>query len=291
MGCKRVGRQCTRCPAARPGAHGVDTVDTRRARSQDGVRTSRQSITTHAVRQACLSNRQVLSRTNHGVVFMGADSLVTVSTVIQQSITGVAHVRLAVRGPRTGPVLPAARAVEECSKVLVRRASAWRWNCRTRARRAQSYGVAPRSSSTRRYRTASRFVIGLSIHDFGARVRLAARSCRPPHVWRVACLRQAEQRASAVCFSRMSPDLSVSYAVEGASHLPVHMALSDARVDPSGCSGAGDSPTRWRCSLVSVARRVQACSVPEQQCSQAMSQLLVAGSAPWSGSESPSIQH
>jgi len=44
-----------------------------------------------AARQVCLSNRQVLSRTNHGVVFLGADSLVTVSTVIQQSITGVVH--------------------------------------------------------------------------------------------------------------------------------------------------------------------------------------------------------
>jgi len=42
---------------------------------------------------------------------LGADSLVTVSTVIQQSITGVVHERLAVRMPHTGPVLPAARAV------------------------------------------------------------------------------------------------------------------------------------------------------------------------------------
>jgi len=131
---------------------------------------------------------------------------------------------------------------------VVRKASAWRRNCRTRARRAQSYGVALRSSSTRRYRTASRLVVGLSSHGFGARVRLAARSCRPPHVWRAACLRQAEQRASAVCLPRMSPDLSVSYAVEGAGHLPVHMALSDVQVDPSGCSGVEDSPTRWRCS-------------------------------------------
>jgi len=54
---------------------------------------------------------------------------------------------------------------EGCSKVLVRRASAWRRNCRKRARRAQSYGVALRSSSTRRYRTASRLVVGLSSHD------------------------------------------------------------------------------------------------------------------------------
>jgi len=146
MGCKRVGSRCTRCRAARPGAHGVDirrqtrrliarwganesAVNARGAQPQGQVLTAL-TPSTHdvpdrkmgcgrvgsrlrhdAARQACLSNRQVLSRTNHGVVFMGADSLVTVSTVIQQSITGVAHVRLAVREPHTGPDLPAARAV------------------------------------------------------------------------------------------------------------------------------------------------------------------------------------
>jgi hypothetical protein len=112
MGCKRVGSRCTKCPAARPGAHGVDTRrHTRRLIARWGAKRVGSRLRHFAARQACLSNRQVLSRTNHGVVFMGADSLVTVSMVTQQSITGVVHVRLAVRRPHTGPDLPAARAV------------------------------------------------------------------------------------------------------------------------------------------------------------------------------------
>jgi len=50
-------------------------------------------------------------------VFLGADSLVTVSIVIQQSITGVVRVRLAVRRPHTEPDVSAARAMIECPKV------------------------------------------------------------------------------------------------------------------------------------------------------------------------------
>jgi hypothetical protein len=110
--CASASRQCTRCPAARPGAHGVDTRrHTRRLIAGWGAKRVGSRLRHFAARQACLSNRQVLSRTNHGVVFMGADSLVTVSMVTQQSITGVVHVRLAVRRPHTGPDLPAARAV------------------------------------------------------------------------------------------------------------------------------------------------------------------------------------
>jgi len=108
---------------------------------------------------------------------MGTDSLVAVSTVTQQSIAGAVHVRLAVQCTPRSYLSPG-------RKGGVRGSRAWHAglrpsveNCRNRARRAQSYGAAPRGSSSRRYRTASRFVAGLSSYDLWCTGYWVARPC------------------------------------------------------------------------------------------------------------------